>query len=236
MRVEGSTQVDDSLQVKDSLWLKCGVKYIDHFAVTTTDLYRVLNGYMGIQGCELLRGPATNRRQNVDYAFIRTAQGMTVEILGVKQGSPITEHVSKGGGAYHLCFSVNNLDDAVRIAQENGAIEVVEQRTDDAFDGRRVAFLMHPEHGLFEFLEAYPYFIREHSTKVSLERSDDFKKLKSDSTLVAEKIIVKAFQKVLPELKNKKELEQAKLGTTANWDSLNQLLLVMEIEKLSQLK
>ena len=32
---------------------------------------------------------------------------------------------------------------------------VVAAKSDDAFDGRRVAFLIHPAHGLFELVEAY---------------------------------------------------------------------------------
>jgi len=216
----------------DSLWLQCGVISIDHVAVTTTNLYQVLNDYMGIDGCELLRGPGTNNSQNVDYAFVKTSQGMVIEILGIKNNSPISEHVKKGGGAYHLCFLVHNLDEAVKIAQKNNAIKIVGQREDDAFDGRRVSFLMHPEHGLFEFLEAYPQalFLTNNRDNISTEYKNDV----NDS---AEKqIVIKAFENVFSDVNLKISLESAQLGVTPEWDSLKQLQIVMEIEKLAGIK
>ncbi len=240
-----SLQAEGSLlQAEGSFWKKCGVKSIDHIAVTTVDLNHVLHDYLGIEGCELLRGPGVNESQNVDYAFVRTSQGMTIEILGVRKNSPISEHVKKGGGAYHLCFLVNDLDDAVETAQKNGAVKIVGQREDDAFDGRRVAFLMHPEHGLFEFLEAYPsssqisqtQAFSEAISKPTSKNSDEFPVQVKGSSRIAEEIILKAFQTVFPDLTHKEVIEHAELGVTANWDSLHQLLLIMELEKLAQIK
>lgn len=214
------------MNINDSFWLRCGVITIDHVAVTTGDLYAVLRDYLGLPGSELIRGPGVNTSQNVDFAFVRTASGMMVEILGVKEDSPITEHVEKGGGAYHLCFSVNNLDQAVQSARDNGAIQVVESREDDAFDGRRVSFLVHPDHGLFEFLESYPekFQVKAQAISAPPVREDH-------SNDDAKEIIKNIISKMFPELKSDTQIESAEYDVTPGWGSFKHLQLFMEIEQ-----
>ena len=226
--------INSPSQINHSFWKICGVKSIDHFAVTCSDLNQVLNDYLGIEGCELLRGPGTNTSQNVDYAFVKTLQGMVIEILAVKKNSPITSHVQNGGGAYHLCFTVNNLDFAEKKAIENGAIQVIECREDDVFDGRRVSFFVHPEHGLFEFLEAYPKVFNQKSEQHSVKLESDAEKNKNITEV--ERIVFESFSITFPKLHSREEIETAQLGITASWDSLKQLQLLMEVEKRSKIK
>jgi len=219
------------MNTKDSLWQQCGVISIDHMAVTTTNMIHALDDYMGIPGCELLRGPGSNQSQNVDYAFVKLPQNTVIEILGVKEGSPISEHVKNGGGAYHLCFLVKELDTAIQIAKKNSALIVVAPREDDVFDGRRVAFMMHPEHGLFEFLEAYPIKSIQKDTTSRPVISDE---LNVDSQ--GKQLVVKAFNHIFTNIDAQFSMETAQLGVTPEWDSLKQLQLVMEVEKLTGIK
>ena len=219
--------------ISESLWTKCGVKSIDHVAVTTTNLFDALNDFLGVQGCELIRGPGTNTAQNVDYAFVRTPQGMTIEILGIRTGSPITEHINNGGGAYHLCYTVIDLNIAEHHAIANGAIKVVEQRQDDAFDGRRVAFFMHPYHGLFEFLEAYPNSLNKQRPTNNSSRLRSVIHTQKENRS-SKHIILKAFKTIFPELKDDSAIINAQLDETPNWNSLNQIQLVMVIEKMAK--
>ena len=217
------------MYIEDSFWTICGVRFIDHVAVTTRDLPAVLKDYLGLPGSELLRGPGINTSQNVDYAFVRLATGMVVGILGLKEGSPITEHVENGGGAYHLCFTVDDLEQATISALKNNAIQVVESREDDAFDGRRVSFFMHPDHGLFEFLEAYPKEIKL-TTKVYASKKAPLKnKISGDED--SKQIVKQAFTKVFPDLSNNHDVENAEYDATPGWSSFKHLQLFMEIEQ-----
>lgn len=216
------------MKIEDSLWLKCGVKSVDHVAVTTRELPKVLRDYLAIPGSELLRGPGFNAAQNVDFAFVRLATGVVVEILGLRENSPISEHVERGGGAYHLCFTVDNLDHAVKAARENGAIEVVKPREDDAFDDRRVAFFMHSDHGLFEFLEAYPQeFAVASSTYIAKKPSIKTKVIDSGDAV---QIVKQVFCKLFPNLT---DIENAEYDVTPGWTSFRHLQLFMEIEQLA---
>ena len=103
----------------ESFWSRCGVVSIDHYAVTTRDLHATTKDYLDIPGTQLLREPSYNKSQNVDFSFVRLATGETIEILGAKDNSPITEHVSNGGGAYHICFVVDDIDFAIRAYGSN---------------------------------------------------------------------------------------------------------------------
>jgi len=217
------------MQINDSLWARCEVKTVDHVAVTTSDLKAVMRDYLGLPGSELVRGPGFNSSQNVDYAFIKTASGMMVEILGVRKNSPISEHVEKGGGAYHLCFSVEDLDKAILIAKENAAIEVVKPGEDDAFDGRRVAFLIHPDHGLFEFLETYPKDFKTNAEPVIESRKVLTRNVKNSNEAID--LTKRALTKLFPELKEDSEIESAEYDVTPGWGSFKHLQLFMEIEQ-----
>ncbi|MDH5471994.1 MAG: VOC family protein [Gammaproteobacteria bacterium] len=219
------------MKIENSFWAACGVKTIDHVAVTTRNLSMVLKDYLGVPGSELLRGPGTNTSQNVDYAFVRLATGMVVEILGLKENSPITEHVENGGGAYHLCFTVTDMDHASAVAQDNGAIQVVKPREDDAFDGRRVAFFMHPDHGLFEFLDAYPKELSHGVAGYVSARAS--KKNKIEENIDSVQIIKQAFNKIFPELINDYDLQTAEYDVTPGWTSFKHLQLFMEIEQIA---
>jgi len=216
---------------ENALWKMCGVMTVDHVAVTTGDLGRVLQDYMSIPGSELLRGPGVNTTQNVDFAFVKLATGMVVEILGVKQDSPISEHVNNGGGAYHLCFTVEDLESAITCALEHGAIQVVKPREDDAFDGRRVSFLMHSDHGLFEFIEAMPkkIVIRERSQTQYTTQPNIQSKVESDDDPLS--VVEKVFLNLLPELADK--MKDASYDVTPEWTSFKHLQIFMEIEQLS---
>jgi catechol 2,3-dioxygenase-like lactoylglutathione lyase family enzyme len=133
-----------------------GIRGVDHVAVTTRHFDQTIADYLSLPDARLARGPGWNPTQRVDYAFISLAGGLTVEVLGLKPDvtSPIEEHVRRGGGAYHLCYLVGDLDAAMaRVREARGKI-VVPPTPDVAFDGRRIAFFMHRAHGLVELVEA----------------------------------------------------------------------------------
>ena len=222
---------------KESIWKACGVLYVDHVAVTTKDLNQTINDYLGLPNARLLRGPGNNTKQNVDYAFIQIENGLVIEILGVLPNSPILEHVSRGGGAYHLCFSVGDLDAASSIAKKHGAIQVLEARNDDAFDGRRVAFFLHSRHGLFEFVEAYPSIIYENNMaryEHELFDSGEVDNLLPSNKRVHDKVY-EIFLRIFPREKPENFISSS-IGNITGWDSMGHLMLMMEIEKEFELR
>ena len=214
-----------------SFWSRCGVVLIDHYAVTTKDLQATTKDYLDIPGTQLLREPGYNKSQNVDYSFVRLATGETIEILGVRDNSPITEHVLNGGGAYHICFVVDDIDFAIQTAKNEGAILVVEPREDDVFYPRRVCFMMHSNHGLFEFLESLPKNLSiTNKEKINVIET---KEVDVNNLETCNKILLQAFYNTFTNFTNDDDFLNASYEVLEGWDSLKHLILIMEIEKLS---
>jgi catechol 2,3-dioxygenase-like lactoylglutathione lyase family enzyme len=138
------------------LLARLGVLGVDHVAVTTRRFEDTLADYLSAPGATLAKGPGWNPTQKVDYAFVAMRAGPTVEILGFKEGvdSPIESHVRRGGGAYHFCFVVADIDKALAEVKAARGLVVLKPTPDVAFDGRRIAFFMHRAHGLVELVEA----------------------------------------------------------------------------------
>jgi len=199
-----------------------GVVSVDHYAVTTRDLITTLKDFLSIPNSKLLRGPGQNSAQNVNYAFVELNGMGVVEILSpLNNDSPIMNHINIGSGAYHLCYAVSDLDVAIQIAEQDfNSKLVVEPREDGAFDGRRVAFLVHPLHGLFELLEAYPssfkaFIQNSHFTnQMSLSDNDE---------------LLDIYNRVMST--HEIDLNLVSMKQCAEWDSFKHLLLIMEIEK-----
>lgn len=201
-----------------------GVLNVDHYAVTTKNLIGTLKDFLSIPNAKLVRGPGENNAQQVRYAFVELNGMGVVEILApLNDESPIWTHLNSGSGAYHLCYSVKNLDSAITIAEkEFGARIVVEPKADGAFDGRRVAFLFHPNHGLFELLEAYPSFVEG----ISTEKTVNITRITSliDTLLSLYKNVVTSNDEI-------KAFEDIDMDNSEEWDSFKHLLFIMEIEK-----
>lgn len=213
-----------------------GVLFIDHVAVTTSNFVETAQHYLSLPNARILRGPGWNSSQNVKYLFVSFGSDLCIEILGIPDTgeSPIKAHLSTGGGAYHVCHAVKDLDYAIKIAEEHGAKVIMHPKSDDAYDGREIAFLVHADHGLFELVEASASFSNvdvasslEHAQideKLSLQKND----LSSEDN-VSQKVraaFENVFKDTLPE--NQLEWTSSKLET---WDSLSHLRLIMEIEK-----
>jgi catechol 2,3-dioxygenase-like lactoylglutathione lyase family enzyme len=104
-----------------------------------------------------MAGPPTiDEVQGVRCQFMKMGDGGLLELLepyGDK--SPIQRHLQKGGGLYHLCFEVDDLDLTLQRLRDTGdAIVVCEPVPAPAIDNRRVAFVVTTDRDLIEFVEA----------------------------------------------------------------------------------
>ncbi|MGE5468483.1 MAG: VOC family protein [Ignavibacteria bacterium] len=209
-----------------SLLASIGVQYVDHVAVTTPDLAQTLADFLSLPDARLLRGPAVNQRQKVAYAFVQIAPGNVVEILAPEPDSPIRRHVEGGGGAYHFCYAVADIERAVASAAAAGARCIVEPMPDVAFDERRVAFFMHRAHGLLEVVEALP----QHLAAAPIQRSPaQFRAPAPERSGGDREARLRALlRRLFPSTAGKEA--GAAMNSTREWDSARHLKLIMELE------
>lgn len=213
--------------MKPTLFQQCNILYIDHLAVTTPNIEKTLADYLCMPGTRLLRGPALNPLQNVLYAFVQLAEGLVVEILAAREGSPVSRHVSHGGGPYHLCFAVTNMEASIRAAEQMGARVITSPISDIAFDDRRIAFLFHEAHGMFEFVEAYPATI-DNITGCMVQESTISAHAVSPAMALRDRL-ADIVRKIFNETEISK-ISQTALNYTPGWDSLGHIRLMMVIE------
>lgn len=203
-----------------------GVEYVDHVAVTTPVFEQTVADFLALPRSRLVRGPGRNESQRVLYAFVQLDGGGVIEVLGPMPDTPISTHLQRGGGAYHICYAVTDLDAACRQAGVLGARQMSVPAPDPAFDGRRVVFLHHPAHGILELVESRPGAFAPVPPRLpegAIPVPEDPQPGDADQRLR------RAFLEVLPRL-DPTEVQGAAFGTTAGWDSLAQLQLMGALE------
>ncbi|MDH5184420.1 MAG: VOC family protein [Gammaproteobacteria bacterium] len=220
--------------MKETLLERLGVLYLDHIAVTTTDLEATSRNYLAMPGARLLRGPGINETQRVHYCFVQVGD-TTFEILApiADSDSPILNHLQNGGGPYHVCYAVADMDHSRTLLNQHRAKILLEPVADIAFDGRRVMFAYSQELGVFELVEAIPseFIPLNKETPLTIERAPSTShhdaKYPIDSTRVR---VSEVFTSVFPHLDDN-EVENLDMTSSPGWDSLSQLRLIMELEQ-----
>ncbi len=69
------------------------------------------------------------------------------------QDSAVRAFSEKGGGLHHLCYEVEECQQAITVMRERGSMIVKRPRPAVAFEGRRIAWVLTAEKLLIELLE-----------------------------------------------------------------------------------
>ena len=119
------------------------MKGIHHVGVAVTDLDESIELYRRVFGGELLHR-ATNEREGLEAAFIRTGSGEVELMHATRADSPVGKFVAKRGpGLHHVAYEVEDIERALKQAREAGA-ELIDAEPRPGMHGGRIAFL-HPK-------------------------------------------------------------------------------------------
>ena len=203
------------------MFAEIGVLWVDHVAVTTDRFHDTARHYLAMPNARVLCGPGWNAAQKVHFLFVGFGGDLCVGIRGLPQDgdSPIAAHFAGGGGASHLCHAVADLDAALAIAGRSGCHIVAPAKPDDACDGRRVAFLKHPAHGLFELVEAYGTLAPPLDATPAAGSDPDTVQALQDA-------FASIFAGALPT-----DPAHWRADQVDRWDSLQHMRLIMEVER-----
>lgn len=210
------------------MFTEIGALWVDHVAVTTDRFEETSRHYLAMPNARVLRGPGWNPAQKVHFLFVGFGGDLCIEILGLPADgdSPIAAHVAAGGGTYHLCHAVADLDAALAIAGSSDCHVVAAAKPDDAYDGRRVAFLMHPAHGLFELVEAYGSLSPQAPVASTPKPTPPATASDMDMAKTLQAAFASIFPGALPA-----DPAQWRASEMKRWDSLQHMRLIMEIER-----
>ena len=127
-----------------------------HIGVAVANLDHAIAAYQKIFGYVLCSGPFLDPVQKVSVCFLSRAGDADVSIeLVAPEGdeSPVNSILMKGISAYHLCYEVADINEALTHVRSHGCLVLGEPVQAVAFQGRRIAWFYTPTRQLTELVE-----------------------------------------------------------------------------------
>jgi methylmalonyl-CoA/ethylmalonyl-CoA epimerase len=127
---------------------------LHHVGIVVEDIEKACAQYRKFLGLAPLSEIVIDPLQHVKIQMCGNHNEVSLELIQpYGEDSPVQRFLQKGGGLYHLCFEVENIDRAISEAKSEGAICIIEPLPAAAFQDRKVAFLFYSGIGLIEFVE-----------------------------------------------------------------------------------
>jgi methylmalonyl-CoA/ethylmalonyl-CoA epimerase len=130
---------------------------IHHLGVATADMATAQAFYQDALGFSLESGPFDDPIQKVRVCFLRrkTHDGLLVELISpLDTTSPVNGYLSKGLGAYHICYEVADLEQSQAEMRAQKCLPIAAPAPAVAFGGRRIAWWFTPTRHLIELVES----------------------------------------------------------------------------------
>jgi methylmalonyl-CoA/ethylmalonyl-CoA epimerase len=124
--------------------------------IAVADLSAAIPIYKSLFSYELISGPYDDPLQNVSVCFLSRGPGDTTFELVAPLGpnSPIDRILKKGGGIYHVCYQVENIQAAIAHLVEQGSLLISGPVPAVAFQMREIAWLMTEVNLLVELVQS----------------------------------------------------------------------------------
>jgi len=128
---------------------------LHHVGVAVKKLRKAIPEYEKLFGYKLVSGPFDDPIQNVSVCFLSRGDGDTVIELVAPLGpnSPIDLTLKKGGGTYHLCYQVEDINKVIAYMTEEGAFLLSGPVPAVAFGMRPIAWLVTDSNLLVELVQ-----------------------------------------------------------------------------------
>jgi methylmalonyl-CoA/ethylmalonyl-CoA epimerase len=127
-----------------------------HLGVAVPKLDAVISTYENLLGYKLLSGPYDDPLQKVSVCFLGTgnpADAVIELVAPLTEDSPVRGVLSRGGGAYHMCFETPRLDETLSECLAKGCVLISKPMPAAAFNERRIAWIYTPTRQIIELLE-----------------------------------------------------------------------------------
>lgn len=125
------------------------------YAVVSIEAARKKMEYLGY---EVSQPVMSDTLRNIKIEFMKhTESGLVIELVEPEgEPNPVSGYLDKNNGMsvpYHICYEVENLEQAMEEARGNGFMTIQKPAPAPAIDGRRVAFLFSKDGGMIELAE-----------------------------------------------------------------------------------
>jgi methylmalonyl-CoA/ethylmalonyl-CoA epimerase len=130
---------------------------LHHVGLAVDSIASHAEHYRQALGIELSGDIVEDEIQRVRVAFAPVGPNVFIEFVEpLDADSPIARVLKNGGGVYHLCYLVPNIEAAIERVRRAGGRLVSGPTPARAFAGRRIAWVYTSTRTLLEFLEESP--------------------------------------------------------------------------------
>jgi methylmalonyl-CoA/ethylmalonyl-CoA epimerase len=129
---------------------------LHHVGVAVPDLEQASDFYTKAFGFRIVAGPLEDPIQKVRAIFM-TQSGPAAPLLELitpaNDESPVNTYLTQGVGAYHVCYEVGEIADALSELRAQGCLIISRPVPGTAYEGRKIAWCFTPTKQLVELLE-----------------------------------------------------------------------------------
>ena len=129
-----------------------------HVGIAVRNLSKSIPIYKDLFGYELTSGPFDDPIQKVSVCFLsRGGVDPAIELVApLGPQSPVDGVLKKGGGTYHICYEVPDIQAAILHLQDKGSFLLSGPVPAVAFEMREIAWLMTEANLLVELVASTP--------------------------------------------------------------------------------
>jgi methylmalonyl-CoA/ethylmalonyl-CoA epimerase len=127
---------------------------LHHVGIAVKSIAKQAEQYHQTFGIALTSEIIEDEIQKVRVAFAQVGEDVFVEFVEpLNDDSPVMRLLKQGGGLYHVCYLVPDLQAAIEQVRQEGGLLISGPSPARAFGGRHIAWVYGPDRSLVEFLE-----------------------------------------------------------------------------------
>ncbi len=129
---------------------------LHHVGVVTDNMSAGIRRHEALFNLHPITKVVNDTKQKVAVVLLAAPEGgdSAIELIApLTEDSPVSNALKKGTHLYHLCFVVDDIEEAIDNARKQGAIVVSKPTEADLYGGKKIAFIYTRDKYLVEFLE-----------------------------------------------------------------------------------
>ncbi|MFC1585758.1 VOC family protein [Fibrobacterota bacterium] len=129
---------------------------LHHIGKVVENIGKEIDYYRNVFGFQQIGKSVIDPIQKVEVAFIETGldRQVTIELIHpVEEASPVMQFLKEGGGLHHLCYQVDDINQALKDLKAKGCLILSPPVPGKGHDDRLTLWLYTPEKELIELVE-----------------------------------------------------------------------------------
>jgi methylmalonyl-CoA/ethylmalonyl-CoA epimerase len=129
---------------------------LHHVGIVVDDIESGIQRYKAMFAFVPVTEVVTDPVQKVSVVLLSgpEADSVPVELIApLTDDSPVSNILKRNMRLYHLCFLVDDIEEALKNLRNNGAIIISSPVPAELFEGKRIAFVYTPDKYVVELLE-----------------------------------------------------------------------------------